>query len=169
MKLLRPVITIVCIVATFIAHAGEQIPAKAKGAAIQPAAAELQRLQGTWEGFTLSQETPDGPIVKGTNTITVTVTGNSLHFHRDTNFWFDTTITLPAGTEPQQLHATITRGASSTGQVVVAIFKIEDGTLTIATGNGSEEALKVFEAAPNRFELRKVQPQKKNTEFPKSK
>src|SRR5688572_6177375 len=84
-----------------------------------PAAAELQLLQGTWEGFSLSQETPDGPIVKATNTITVTVTGNSLHFQRDTNFWFDTTITLPTGTEPQQLHATIKRGSNSIGQVVV--------------------------------------------------
>ncbi|MGE0378228.1 MAG: hypothetical protein AB7I48_07845 [Planctomycetaceae bacterium] len=43
--------------------------------------------------------------------------------------------------------------------MVVAIFNIEDGTLTLATGNGDGEALKVFEAAPNRYELRKVQPQ----------
>jgi len=106
---------------------------------------------------------PDGPIVKGTNTITVKVTGNSLHFHGDTNFWFETTITLPAGTEPQQLHATIKRGANSIGQVVVVIFKIEDGTLTLATDNGAGEALKVFEAAPNRYELRKVQPQQKRS------
>ena len=39
--------------------------------------------------------------------ITITITGNSLHFHRDTNFWFETTFTLPAGTDPKQLHATI--------------------------------------------------------------
>ena len=45
--------------------------------------------------------------------------------------------------------------------VVGAIFKIEDGTLTLATDNGAGEALKVFEAAPNRYELRKVQPQQK--------
>ncbi len=45
--------------------------------------------------------------------------------------------------------------------MVVVIFKIEDGTLTLATGNGAEEAPKGFEAAPNRYELRKVQPQKK--------
>ena len=160
MKLLRH-ITLVCLVATSIANAGEQLTTKAKCVVTQPINAELQLLQGTWEGFSLSREKPDGPPVKGTNTITVTVTGNSLHFQRDTNFWFETTITLPAGTEPQQLHATIKRGANSIGQVVVVIFKIEDGTLTLATGNGSEEALKVFEDAPNRYELRRVQLQKK--------
>ena len=86
-------------------------------------------------------------------------------------------MTLPAGTNPKQLHATI-KGcppsqASSIGKVVVAIFKIEDGTLTLATGNGDGEAPKSFEATgangPNRYELRKVQPQKKDTEPPKSK
>ena len=161
MKLFRPIITVVCVVASFVANAGEQLTANAKCAANQPTNAELQLLQGTWKGFSLNMAGPDGPIVKGTNTITVTVTGNSLHFHRDTNFWFETTITLPAGTEPQQLHATIKRGANSIGQVVVVIFKIEDGTLTLATDNGAGEALKVFEAAPNRYELRKVQPQQK--------
>jgi uncharacterized protein (TIGR03067 family) len=161
MKRFRHVITVVCVIASFVANAGEQLTASVKCAANQPTNANLQLLQGTWEGFSLNMAGPDGPIVKGTNTITVTVTGNSLHFHRDTNFWFETTITLPAGTEPKQLHATIKRGASSTGEVVVAIFKIEDGTLTLATDNGAGEALKVFADAPNRYELRKVQPQKR--------
>jgi len=105
--------------------------------------------------------------------ITITITGNSLHFHRDTNFWFETTITLPAVTNPKQLHATIKDGANSVGQVVVAIFKIEDGTLTLATGNGDGEAPKSFEATGdnglNRYELRKVQPQEKNAQRPKTK
>jgi len=168
MKLLRPIISIVCLVATFIANAGEQLTTKATCVGNQPTNAELQLLQGTWEGFSLSQETPDGPIVKGTNTITVTVTGNSLHFHRDTNFWFETTFALPARKDPMQLHATIKdchdcppQQENSAGTVVVAIFKIEDGTLTLATGNGDGEAPKSFEAAPNRYELRKVQPQQK--------
>ena len=39
--------------------------------------------------------------------ITIKITGNSLHFRRDTDFWFETTFTLPVGTYPQQLHATI--------------------------------------------------------------
>ena len=166
MKLFRHVITIVCIVATFIANAGEQLTAKAKGPANQPTAVELQPLQGTWEGALVGDESHQK--------ITITITGNSLHFHRDTNFWFETTITLPAGKDPKQLHATI-KGcppsqADSVGKVVRAFFKIEDGTLTLATiGDDAEETLKSFEAAGNRYELRKVQPQKKNTQPPKTK
>ena len=105
--------------------------------------------------------------------ITITITGNTLHFHRDTNFWFETTITLPAGKDPKQLHATI-KGcppsqASSIDKVVRAFFKIEDGTLTLATlGDDAEETPKSFEAAGTRYELRKVQPQKKNTQPPKT-
>ena len=105
--------------------------------------------------------------------ITIMITGNSLHFHRDPNFWFETTITLPAGKDPKQLHATI-KGcppsqADSIGQVVKTFFKIEDGTLTLATiGDDAEETPKSFEAAGTRYELRKVQPQKKNTQPPKT-
>ena len=164
--LFRHIITIVCLVATFIANAGEQLTAKAKCAANQPTAVELQLLQGTWEGVLVGD--------KAHQKITITITGNSLHFHRDTNFWFETTITLPAGKDPKQLHATI-KGcppsqADSIGQVVGAFFKIEDGTLTLATiGDDAEETPKSFEAAGTRYELRKVQPQKKNTQPPKTK
>lgn len=160
----QPIISIVCIVASFIANAGEQLTAKAKAAADQPTAVELQLLQGTWEGVLVGDKAK----------ITITITGNSLHFHRDTNFWFETTITLPAGKDPKQLHANI-KGcppsqADSIGQVVRAFFKIEDGTLTLATiGDDAEETPKGFEAAGTRYELRKVQPQKKNTEPPKTK
>jgi len=55
--------------------------------------------------------------------------------------------------------------------VVVAIFKIEDGLLTLAATGGGPETPKRFEAGGDqgltRYELRKVQPQKKNTEPPK--
>ena len=170
MKLLRHIITIVCIVASFVANAGEQLTANAKCAANQPIAAELQRLQGTWEGVMVGQE-------KNGN-ITITITNNSLHFHRDTNFWFETTITLPAGKDPKQLHATI-KGcppsqADSLGKVVRAFFEIEDGTLTLATGGGgAEETPKSFEDTENRgltrYELRKGQAQEKNTQPLKTK
>ena len=160
-------ITMVCIVASFIAHAGAQPIANGKGAANQPIALELQRLQGTWQGFMVGHENA---------TITITISSNSLHFHRDASFWFKTTFTQPAGTDPKQLHATIKDCAagqeSSVGQVVAAIYKIEDGTLTlVALGEGDEETVKSFEAAEDkrlsRYELRKVQ--KKNTEPPKTK
>src|SRR4051812_45200934 len=99
MKLLRHIITIVCIVASFIANAGEELTAKAKGAADQATAVELQLLEVTWEGVMVGD--------KAQQKITVTITGHSLHFHRDTNFWFETTITLPAGKVPKQLRAII--------------------------------------------------------------
>ena len=171
MKLLRHIITIVCLVATFIANAGEQLATKAKCVVNQPTNAELELLQGTWEGAVVGNKYEK---------ITITITGNSLHFNRDTNFWFETTITLPAGKDPKQLHATI-KGcppsqADSIGKVVGAIFKIEDGTLTLATGGGDsspEGTPKSFEAPEDkgltRYELRKVQPHKKNTQPPKSK
>src|SRR3954452_5410208 len=112
-----------------------------------PTASELQRLQGTWEGVVVGDKSDDK--------YTITITGNSLHFHRDSKFWFATTITLPAGTDPRQLHATIRDGApgqeSSVGKVVVAIYKIEDGKLTlVAIGDGEEEAPKTFEAAEDK-------------------
>ncbi len=136
----------------------------------QPTAVELPLLQGTWEGVVVGDESHEK--------ITITITDNSFHFHRDTNFWFETTITLPEGTDPRQLYATIKDSApgqeNSVGKVVVAIFKIEDGTLTLAAiGDGDEETPKSFEAAEDkgltRYELRKVQPPKKNTAPPKTK
>ncbi len=165
MKLPQHLLATLCLVATFIAHADEQPGAQAKCVINQPTNAELKLLQGTWEGFSLSRETPDGPIVRATNTTTITITGDSFRFHRDTNFWFETTITLPAGKDPKQLHATIKNAApgqeSSVGAVVRVIFKIEEGTLTLAT-IGDEETAKGFEdKEAMHFELRKVQPQKK--------
>ncbi len=158
MKFPQHIITIVCLTATFIADAGEQLATRAKNVVNHPTNAELQLLQGTWEGVLVGD--------KARQKITVTITGGSLHFYRDTNFWFKTSITLPPDTNPKQLHATIREGASSVGQVVVAIFKVEDGTLTLATGNGDGEAPKSFEAPGdnglNRYELRRVQPRKKD-------
>jgi uncharacterized protein (TIGR03067 family) len=190
MELLRHIV-IVCLLATFSANSAEQLTTNAS-AANQPTNAELQLLQGTWEGVEVGDkgpsqkpdsqeaskrkpgeidldflktgvvETPPQSLAK----ITITITGDSFHFHRDTNFWFETTITLPAGTDPKQLHATIKGGppsqASSIGQVVRAFYKIEDGTLTVAAIGGAEETPKGFESAfESRYVLRKVQPQKK--------
>ncbi len=169
MKLFRHLITIGCLVPAFIANAGEQLTTKAKCVVNQPNNAELELLQGTWEGVLVGDKTHQK--------IAIAITGNSLQFHRDTNFWFETTITVLPGKVPKQLHATIkgcppSQGVSI-GQVVRAFFKIEDGTLTLATiGDEAEETPKGFEATKDqgtRYELRKVQPQKKNTEPPKTK
>ena len=127
-------------------------------------AAELKNLQGYWQGSGAS----------------ITIAGNSLHYYSGTNEWFQTTSTLPAGTDPRQLLATIKDCAtcktnsttnSSLGHVVGAIFKIEDGTLTLAvSGEGEAVPPKSFEAENiGTFKLHKGQPPKKNTEPPKTK
>ena len=132
---------------------------QAAGTTNQPTAAELQPLQGAWEGFMVGSEG---------RKINITITGNSLHFHRDTDFWFETTFTLPAGTYPQQLHATIKdcpQPCDDIGKVVFAIFKIEDGTLTLVGIQASAvEPPKTFGEIPGveddrifRYKLKKVQ------------
>ncbi len=118
-----------------------------------PTAAELKPLQGYWEG-------------KGAGgKCSITITGNSLHYRAGTN-WFETTFTLPAGTDPRQLHATIKDCSpptnNSVGKMVFAIFKIEDGTLTFAEDDMSDEPPKTFSTNSSCYHLKKVQPQKKN-------
>ena len=162
----------------------------------QPTLAELQPLQGTWAG-----------IVVGENSdtkITITITGSSFRFHRDTNFWFGTTIMLikpwhpphelpatqqnslfgnelggvspveraglTAAINPQQLTVTIKDSAPSQrdaiGKVVVALFKIEDGLLTIAAGgDGAEGVPNSFDGEKmTRYELRQIPPREKKSE-----
>ena len=131
--------------------AGQSTPAQT--------AAELKPLHGYWEG-----EGAGGKC-------SITITGNSLHYRAGTNWW-KTTFTLPAGTDPQQLHATIKDSSPPTngiGQVVFAIFKIEDGTLTLAEDDMSDKPPKTFASASSRYVVKKVQPQKKNAEPPKTK
>ncbi|HEX7181695.1 MAG TPA: hypothetical protein VF756_07620 [Thermoanaerobaculia bacterium] len=135
---------------------------QAAGTTNQPTAAELQPLQGSWEGVLVGQETA--------GKISITITGNSLHFQRlNRNEWYETTFTLPAGTYPQQLHATIkdcTQPCDDVGKVVFAIFKIEDGTLTLAGIQASAvEPPKTFGEFPGfeddrifRYKLKKAQP-----------
>ena len=123
-------------------------------------AVELDRLQGYWEG-----EGAGGKC-------SITITGNSLHYRAGTN-WHETTFILPANTDPQQLHATIKDcwppSKDAIGKVVFAIFKIEDGTLTLAAYDMSDEPPKNFASATSRYVVKKVQPQRKNAEPPKTK
>ena len=123
-----------------------------------PIAAELKPLQGYWEG-----EGAGGKC-------SITITGNSLRYRAGTN-WHETTFVLPANTDPQQLHATIKDcwppSKDAIGKVVFAIFKIEDGTLTLAEDDMSDKPPKTFASATSRYVVKKVQPQKKNAEPPK--
>jgi len=117
-----------------------------------PIAAELKHLQGYWEG-----EGAGGKC-------SITITGNSLHY-RNSAGWYKTTFTLPVGTDPQQLHATIKDcsppSTNAIGTVVFAIFKIEDGTLTFAEDDMSDKPPKTFANASSRYSVKKVHPQRR--------
>ena len=132
----------------------------AAGQSVTTRDAELKRLQGYWEG-----EGAGGKC-------SITIEGDSLHY-RSAKDWFKTTFKLPENTEPRQLHATIKDSnppTNSIGTVVTAIYKIEDGILTISAVDLSEKpSAETFEKPDNRYIVKKVQPPKGNAEPPKSK
>lgn len=91
---------------------------------------DLERLQGDWKG-----RGPGGECW-------VTISGNSLLFEARSDFWFETTFTLPPGAEHPQLHATITGsppGQAEVGTVVVALFKVEGDSLSLGVLEDFEE------------------------------
>jgi len=125
-------------------------------------AAALQSLQCSWEGVVEGQEK------KGK--VSITIKGNSLQYQglKPTER-YDATFTLPAGTNPQQLHATITYGpVTSIGSPVFAIFKIENGKLILAglppsaVQSPTPGQVPGFEDNPLfRYDLEKVQPMRR--------
>jgi hypothetical protein len=123
-----------------------------------PPPTPLQKLQGTWSGSVLND--------RSKAQYTLRIRGDSFHFHRDTNFWFGTTITVPAGTEPQQFFATIHTCApgqeNSLGKRVAAIFQVEeDNLIIVARGDGGDDVPTGFDVAGDegltRYELRRVE------------
>lgn len=112
---------------------------------------QLQALQGAWEGIGLHNPAKQK--------ITVMILGDLLYFHRDENFWFKTNFTLTAGTDPQQLKTNI-MASSDEGIVdeeVIAIYKIEDGKMTLVTIADAEDvSITSFETTGPHYELRKV-------------
>jgi uncharacterized protein (TIGR03067 family) len=116
----------------------------------QPTAAQTQPLQGSWEGVQVGQESA--------GKYTMTITGNSLHFQGPrTDDRYEATFTLPSGTVPQQLHATITESSSpdDIGRVVFAIFKVENETLTLVRYTRNPPM--IFEGDHDyRYDLKKV-------------
>ena len=131
--------------------------AAAQLAAPRPAI-DQNRLQGYWEG-----EGAGGKC-------SITIKDNTLHYRAGTN-WHQTTFTLPAGTNPQQLHLTIKDSwppaKDSIGTIVHAIIKLEDGTLTLALFDESQELLpKSFDELTTKYVVKKVQPKKENPHAP---
>lgn len=124
----------------------------------KPTAEQTQPLQGSWEGVEAGREA-EGKC-------TMTITGNSIHFQgSNKNEWYKATFTLPAGTDPKQLRATITEcpQPNYVGKVAFSIFKFEDGTLTlVGHAPGAPEAPKDFDGdkTSRSFAFKKAQPPK---------
>ena len=127
----------------------------------EPTAAELEPLQGLWEGVLVGEE--------AAGKVSITIKGNSLHFQGLNGDEFETTFTLPRGTYPQQLHATIRNCPDSCpdiGKKVFAIYKIEEGTLTLVGIQATAtEPPKTFGEVPGiednrifRYKLKKAPP-----------
>lgn len=97
----------------------------------------------------------------------MTISGNSLHFRARPDFWYETRFTIPGGANPPQLHATIVRDSSleqaDIGRVVVALFKLENGTLTLGVIDDFDEppsspVATDWERAFDRYHLERAQP-----------
>ena len=146
------ILTVTCLIAS-PAFSDECTTPKCLTPGSQPTNPDLQMLQGIWKGVDISDP--------ARQQITMTITNNFLHFHRDENFWFKTTITLPTDKMPKQLHATIRESADEgiTGEVVGAIFKIENGILTLASyGSDSNTPSDDFSRYESRYIMKKNPP-----------
>lgn len=106
--------------------------------ALAEPSADLEYLQGHWEG-----QGPGGPC-------TLTISGSSLRYAQPAKdggevFWYETTFTLPADTEPPQLHATILDNhwpePTDIGKVIVTLYKFEDGKLILGVVDDFEGPL----------------------------
>ena len=148
------------LVALFTAGPGNAKLVDAESGTATPLGEELKRLQGDWEG-----EGAGGKF-------SITIVGNTLQY-RNSAGWYKTTFTLPAGTDPQQLHATIIECSppltKAIGTVVYAIFKIEDGMLLLAEDDMSDKPPKTFADASSRYSGKKVQRPEKKSQAPASK
>lgn len=104
---------------------------------VKPIPVNPKLLQGYWEGVG-----PGGEC-------SVTISGKSLRYATpktkdpEADFWFETSFKVPANADFQQLHATIKDNSpdkAHIGKVIVALFKIVDGTLTLGVINSFDES-----------------------------
>ena len=98
------------------------------GSGCTSSGSSMEALQGEWQGLG-----PPGDI-------SISISNDSLNFFVRDDFWYETTFKLEESTDPGQLHATIRKSPNNdSGQVVYALFKIENGELTLAVDDGSDE------------------------------
>ena len=90
----------------------------------------------------------------------MTIAGDSLYFYQRPDHQYDTTFTLVPGTDPPELHATILdspRTSGSVGELVIAIYEFEDGTLNIAVVDKSDGEPASFDHATSRYRFERAQ------------
>lgn len=102
---------------------------KSQTASGSPQKPDAEVLQGTWGGKEVRAENQGTP--------SITFGGTKLEFHgANTQEWYKATFVLREDTTPRQLQAVITDcpAPQYVGKTANAIYKIEDGKLTL-TGN----------------------------------
>lgn len=90
------------------------------------AAEPSDELQGKWEGLEKGRES--------LGKCTMTIAGDTIRFDGPGKVeWYSAKFALPSDQTPKQLHATITDCPEPkfVGKLSLAIYKIEDGTLTM--------------------------------------
>lgn len=149
--------TVFAVIALFLWMPCTHICAQDGSTPVQPLTEQSQALQGSWEGVEVGRE--------GEGKCTITITGNSIHFKgSNKNEWYKATFTVPPGTDPRQLHGTITDCPQPdyVGKVAIAIFKIAEGTLTLVGHEpGAPDVPKTFEGdkTSRTFVFKKAQTQ----------
>ncbi|HEY3862215.1 MAG TPA: TIGR03067 domain-containing protein [Verrucomicrobiae bacterium] len=99
--------------------------------AAKPAASALE---GAWSGY---EVTPNGHAAAS-----LTFAGQNIDYHgAEADDWVKGTFTIDDSVSPKQLVCTVTdcANADTVGKKAYAIYKMEDGTLTVA-GNGPGDA-----------------------------
>jgi uncharacterized protein (TIGR03067 family) len=110
------------------------------------AKSDLTALQGTWNG----RQTHANPNVPD-HQCSLVISGNNYEFHdeADTNAWNKGTFTLKEDTNPRQFIAVVgdCPFPKFVGKTSLAIYKLEDGTLTLTSSPpGKSEAPSTFDA-----------------------
>ena len=125
-KLILISISVAALFASGCSTPSQTNPAAAPSESPAPPKAMATAFEGSWKGRDV---TPghEGPA-------SLVVSGGNLEFHgADSDDWLKGTFTLHQETDPKQFVGVVTECASADniGKKAYAIYKIEDGTLTI--------------------------------------
>jgi uncharacterized protein (TIGR03067 family) len=136
-------VVVTCVGADKLAAAEKSTGAE-KSENAKAAKSDAAAMQGTWKGKSV-RDNPE-------HQVTFVVSGKTFDFHdeTETNNWYKGTFTLKEDSSPRQFIAKITECPfpQYVGKTSKAIYKIEDGTLTITANEpGKEEMPADFDSA----------------------